>query len=236
LKIFLLITYYQGTDKSVVTNLYLIDKQIVIDLFCLSEYYLHRQNAMNRISSKLSAQSGFSLLEMLIVVVILGIIMTQAAPKFRSGPDTQAYTNATRAVMSVSRAAALGAIANATKDVIFKANVASSTDRYVMAFVDEDANGDWTAGTDNLIAEYHLVAGSYMELKGGGTTMRWKFISARGTASLLDTYGTIYLSSSKSKSDPAAAYLTTDKPNWTTLTVATGSNRVRECFKAYECP
>lgn len=59
-----------------------------------------RQAEVCQLNSSYKAQSGFSLLEMMIVIIIVGVLAAIGIPSFSSWKEKQAVSNATNALLS----------------------------------------------------------------------------------------------------------------------------------------
>ena len=107
-------------------------------------------------------QSGFNLVELLIVVAIMGIIMAFAAPSYNNFLKNQAIAATSNEIIATLQAARSEAIKRGlTVNACFKnqengplcqdPGVTSNEVRFVYAFIDTDNDNRWDANEETLL-------------------------------------------------------------------------------------
>ena len=112
-------------------------------------------------------QSGFNLVELLIVVAIMGIIMAFAAPSYNNFLKNQAIAATSNEIIATLQAARSEAIKRGlTVNACFKnqengplcqdPGVTSNEVRFVYAFIDTDNDNRWDANEETLFRSNEL--------------------------------------------------------------------------------
>lgn len=117
--------------------------------------HLPRRSAAARRRLRTAREAGFTLLESLIVVVLLGLITLFGLPAFLDTIRKERLVGSARETATLMRLAR----AHAVKTNRRAGTTVDYAAREVIAFVDTDSSGDYTAGTDRVLGKMELPAG-----------------------------------------------------------------------------
>lgn len=119
---------------------------------------------MNKSNFRTTAQAGFTLIELIVVIVILGILAATALPKFTSlgGDARYASLQAAKGALAATAAMAKGKyLVNTTGTALLTLDVEGSTITYTTAAITGYPKADaGLAAAAGLSTDYHVIVGN----------------------------------------------------------------------------
>jgi len=127
-------------------------------------------------------KGGFTLLELMVVMAVLGVLLTTAVPSFKESMDRNAVTAAANNLLSSILLARSEAVKRETTVTVAK----DSTWRQWNVFIDTNSNHAHDAG-ETLLGEFSLNSGD-LTVKGTGKLVSSLSFNSRGrTTESLDS-------------------------------------------------
>lgn len=141
-------------------------------------------------------KNGFSLVELMVAIAIIGILAAIATPNIISWLQNRKYTTSVQRVISVMNAAKMRAVKENMPTIV------TFTGNEIRAFIDRNDDSSWSGdGTDKQIDFYEMPHGTSIKSNSK--------IGFDGQGLVLDSQvGTVELESDRGRSNKAVVNIT----------------------------